>query len=190
MTPRVRRASSRSSLRLPRKATPEAKLVCGERGCGARTVCRSVRRGASLPARDALAWRAEQGLTGTKLGCGEGGCGACTVMVSSEADGELWHRSVNACLAPLYSMEGMHVVTVEGARDPGDVACSAGGVGCCVPCGAVRRGGLGARVTVQGAGGGGLRDSLKVVASACAAAALPLPAGHSRLEAGAEQSSA
>ncbi len=111
-------------------------------------------------------------------------------MVSSEADGELWHRSVNACLAPLYSVEGMHVVTVEGARDPGDVACSAGGVGCCVPCGAVRRGGLGARVTVQGAGGGGLRDSLKVVASACAAAALPLPAGHSRVEAGAEQSSA
>lgn len=58
--------------------------------------------------------RAEKGLTGTKLGCGEGGCGACTVMVSSWEDGELWHRSVNACLAPLYSVEGMHVVTVEG----------------------------------------------------------------------------
>ena len=58
---------------------------------------------------------AELGLTGTKLGCGEGGCGACTVMVSSSEDGQLWHRSVNACLAPLYSVEGMHVVTVEGA---------------------------------------------------------------------------
>ena len=24
------------------------------------------------------------------------------------------HRSVNACLCPLYAVEGMHVVTVEG----------------------------------------------------------------------------
>ena len=37
-------------------------------------------------------------------------------MVSSCEDGQLWHRSVNACLAPLYSVEGMHVVTVEGMR--------------------------------------------------------------------------
>ncbi|XP_050111202.1 xanthine dehydrogenase 1-like isoform X2 [Malus sylvestris] len=56
------------------------------------------------------------GLTGTKLGCGEGGCGACTVMVS-HYDKELkksFHYAVNACLAPLYSVEGMHVITVEG----------------------------------------------------------------------------
>ncbi|KAH7665527.1 xanthine dehydrogenase/oxidase protein [Dioscorea alata] len=56
------------------------------------------------------------GLTGTKLGCGEGGCGACTVMVSSY-DQHLkrtTHYSINACLAPLYSVEGMHVITVEG----------------------------------------------------------------------------
>lgn len=59
---------------------------------------------------------AENGLTGTKLGCGEGGCGACTVMVSAW-DGEtkhVLHRSVNACLCPLYAVEGMQVVTVEG----------------------------------------------------------------------------
>ncbi|XP_004291798.1 PREDICTED: xanthine dehydrogenase 1-like [Fragaria vesca subsp. vesca] len=56
------------------------------------------------------------GLTGTKLGCGEGGCGACTVMVS-QYDKKLkkcQHYAVNACLAPLYSLEGMHVITVEG----------------------------------------------------------------------------
>ncbi|GMY16295.1 xanthine dehydrogenase 1-like isoform X1 [Fagus crenata] len=56
------------------------------------------------------------GLTGTKLGCGEGGCGACTVMVS-QYDKNLrkcTHYAVNACLAPLYSVEGMHVITVEG----------------------------------------------------------------------------
>uniref|UniRef100_A0A7N0RHR8 xanthine dehydrogenase n=1 Tax=Kalanchoe fedtschenkoi TaxID=63787 RepID=A0A7N0RHR8_KALFE len=56
------------------------------------------------------------GLTGTKLGCGEGGCGACTVMVSyyDMRVKKCVHISVNACLAPLYSVEGMHVITVEG----------------------------------------------------------------------------
>ncbi|XVF19259.1 hypothetical protein REPUB_Repub11eG0094600 [Reevesia pubescens] len=56
------------------------------------------------------------GLTGTKLGCGEGGCGACTVMIS-HYDRRLKkcvHYAVNACLASLYSVEGMHVITVEG----------------------------------------------------------------------------
>ncbi|XP_021894093.1 xanthine dehydrogenase 1-like [Carica papaya] len=56
------------------------------------------------------------GLTGTKLGCGEGGCGACTVMVShyDQVKKKCVHYAVNACLAPLYSVEGMHVITVEG----------------------------------------------------------------------------
>ncbi|EPS65688.1 hypothetical protein M569_09089, partial [Genlisea aurea] len=56
------------------------------------------------------------GLTGTKLGCGEGGCGACTVMVSylDPNSKKCVHIAVNACLAPLYSVEGMHVITVEG----------------------------------------------------------------------------
>lgn len=56
------------------------------------------------------------GLTGTKLGCGEGGCGACTVM-ASYFDPNLKkcvYLAINACLAPLYSVEGMHIITVEG----------------------------------------------------------------------------
>ncbi|XP_012937557.1 xanthine dehydrogenase/oxidase [Aplysia californica] len=55
-------------------------------------------------------------LTGSKLGCGEGGCGACTVMVSKylpEQD-TVAHFSVNACLAPVCSMHGLAVTTVEG----------------------------------------------------------------------------
>lgn len=63
------------------------------------------------------------GLTGTKLGCAEGGCGACTVVVSQQnpTTKKLYHASVNACLAPLVSVDGKHVITVEGignVKDP------------------------------------------------------------------------
>ncbi|KAK4785485.1 hypothetical protein SAY86_002174 [Trapa natans] len=63
-----------------------------------------------------LEYLREIGLTGTKLGCGEGGCGACTVMVShyNKSLKKCLHHAINACLAPLYSVEGMHVITVEG----------------------------------------------------------------------------
>ncbi|KAK5944532.1 hypothetical protein PMZ80_003814 [Knufia obscura] len=56
------------------------------------------------------------GLTGTKLGCAEGGCGACTVVISqlNPTTGSIYHASVNACLAPLVSVDGKHVITVEG----------------------------------------------------------------------------
>lgn len=56
------------------------------------------------------------GLTGTKLGCAEGGCGACTVVISqtNPTTKKLYHASVNACLAPLVSVDGKHVITVEG----------------------------------------------------------------------------
>ncbi|KAF7288036.1 hypothetical protein GWI33_000090 [Rhynchophorus ferrugineus] len=55
-------------------------------------------------------------LCGTKLGCGEGGCGACTVMVSryDRDNRKEVHIPVNACLAPVCSMHGMAVTTVEG----------------------------------------------------------------------------
>jgi len=63
------------------------------------------------------------GLTGTKLGCAEGGCGACTVVVSqmNPTTKKLYHASVIACLAPLVSVDGKHVITVEGignVKDP------------------------------------------------------------------------
>ncbi|KAL0746288.1 hypothetical protein Bca101_028290 [Brassica carinata] len=63
-----------------------------------------------------LEYLRDLGLTGTKLGCGEGGCGACTVMVSNydRTSNKCVHYAVNACLAPLYSVEGMHVISIEG----------------------------------------------------------------------------
>ncbi|KAI8588865.1 molybdopterin binding aldehyde oxidase/xanthine dehydrogenase [Geranomyces variabilis] len=58
----------------------------------------------------------KHGLTGTKLGCGEGGCGSCTVVISSynSTTDTVTHNSVNACLAPACSIDGKHVITVEG----------------------------------------------------------------------------
>ncbi|XP_041469067.1 xanthine dehydrogenase/oxidase-like [Lytechinus variegatus] len=60
--------------------------------------------------------RKKLGLTGTKLGCAEGGCGACTVMVSSynRNTSKIVHHAVNACLAPVCSVHGAAVTTVEG----------------------------------------------------------------------------
>ncbi len=62
------------------------------------------------------------GLTGTKLSCGEGGCGACTVMLAVYDDDRdrVVRRSVNACLRPLASIDGMAVTTVEGIGNSRD----------------------------------------------------------------------
>lgn len=56
------------------------------------------------------------GLTGTKLGCAEGGCGACTVIVSRYCPikKEIYHASINSCLSPLISVDGKHIITIEG----------------------------------------------------------------------------
>jgi aerobic-type carbon monoxide dehydrogenase small subunit (CoxS/CutS family) len=63
----------------------------------------------------ALLWvlRTELQLTGTKYGCGEGICGACTVLIGD--------RIVRSCVAPLHTVEGMDVVTVEGLAKNGDL---------------------------------------------------------------------
>jgi len=55
-------------------------------------------------------------LTGTKLVCGEGGCGACTVQLSrwDKHKKAIIHKSVNSCLVPFHSIDGHHVITVEG----------------------------------------------------------------------------
>ena len=48
-------------------------------------------------------------LTGTKFACGVASCGACTVHV----DG----RATRSCQAPIASMEGRSVTTIEGLAD-------------------------------------------------------------------------
>src|SRR3954454_13114159 len=60
------------------------------------------------------------GLTGTKLSCGEGGCGACTVMLARWEGTRVVRRSVNACLRPVASVDGMAITTVEGIGNSRD----------------------------------------------------------------------
>jgi isoquinoline 1-oxidoreductase alpha subunit len=48
-------------------------------------------------------------LTGTKFGCGIARCGACTVHVDGKA--------TRSCVAPLRSIEGRKVTTIEGLAD-------------------------------------------------------------------------
>jgi len=51
------------------------------------------------------------GLTGTKYGCGEGQCGACTVLVEG--------RATRSCLAPVESVAGEKIITIEGLAQNG-----------------------------------------------------------------------
>lgn len=56
------------------------------------------------------------GLTGTKKSCAQGGCGACTVMLSryDAPHAEVEHLSINSCLRPLCTLDGMEITTTEG----------------------------------------------------------------------------
>lgn len=57
--------------------------------------------------------RLDQRLCGTKEGCAEGDCGACTVLVGRAGADGVDYRPVNACIRPVISVLGCHVVTVE-----------------------------------------------------------------------------
>lgn len=65
--------------------------------------------------------RYESSLTGTKVVCAEGDCGACTVnfAASAEMDSALNFKTINSCIAPLFSLDGGFVVTVEGLGKTG-----------------------------------------------------------------------
>ncbi|MGB3468347.1 MAG: 2Fe-2S iron-sulfur cluster-binding protein, partial [Cyclobacteriaceae bacterium] len=58
----------------------------------------------------------EIGLTGTKKSCGQGGCGACTVMLSyyKQSTRKVYFESINSCLRPICSLDGMEITTTEG----------------------------------------------------------------------------
>lgn len=55
-------------------------------------------------------------LSGTKIGCNEGGCGACSVAIAlyDPVQGHVVYKAVNSCIVPLISIDGKHLITVEG----------------------------------------------------------------------------
>lgn len=58
------------------------------------------------------------GIKGTKEGCREGDCGACVVLIGEVTPGGLRYRSVTSCLVPIGSLQGKHLVTIEGLNGP------------------------------------------------------------------------
>lgn len=65
-----------------------------------------------------LNWlREQQHLSATKEGCGAGDCGACSLLVGRPCGDGLNYQVVNACLLPLGSVQGCHVLTLEGLSD-------------------------------------------------------------------------
>ncbi|GAT71721.1 dehydrogenase [Microbacterium sp. HM58-2] len=67
----------------------------------------------------ALDWLRDVGLSGSKEGCAEGECGACAMLLATPTPegGTAW-TPVNACLVPLYALNGQEIVTAEGLGSP------------------------------------------------------------------------
>ena len=57
--------------------------------------------------------RNDLGLTGSRFGCGNGQCGACFVLI----DG----RAMPSCDAPLWSLAGKQITTIEGLGGNGEL---------------------------------------------------------------------
>ncbi|WP_102193542.1 xanthine dehydrogenase small subunit [Microbacterium aurantiacum] len=63
----------------------------------------------------ALDWLRDSGLSGSKEGCAEGECGACAMLLATPTpDGGTAWTPVNACLVPVYALNGQEIVTAEG----------------------------------------------------------------------------
>ncbi|PNW76553.1 hypothetical protein CHLRE_11g467688v5 [Chlamydomonas reinhardtii] len=62
-----------------------------------------------------------------KIACGEGGCGACTVALveQSSEGGAPSLRTINSCLAPVYSVRGKSILTAEGLPPAATAAATA-----------------------------------------------------------------
>ncbi|MFT4769776.1 MAG: xanthine dehydrogenase small subunit, partial [Glaciecola sp.] len=85
--------------------------------------------------------REHRGLMGTKEGCASGDCGACTVVLAKATDKGLRYSPVNACIAPLGSLHGTELISVEDLKDGAAwhpvqramIECHASQCGFCTP---------------------------------------------------------
>ena len=70
----------------------------------------------------ALDWLRTNGLSGSKEGCAEGECGACAMLVATPTpEGNTAWTPVNACLVPVYALDGQEVITAEGLGSSDDL---------------------------------------------------------------------
>ncbi|MBV8963778.1 MAG: xanthine dehydrogenase small subunit [Hyphomicrobiales bacterium] len=69
-----------------------------------------------------LDWlRLDERRMGTKEGCAEGDCGACTVVVGRFVGTQVRYRAINACIAPLASLDGRRLITIEHLKAGGSL---------------------------------------------------------------------
>lgn len=64
--------------------------------------------------------RRDRALTGTKIVCAEGDCGACTIL-RAQAKPNPQFQSLNACITPLFTLDGCVVLTVEALAEHGQL---------------------------------------------------------------------
>jgi len=87
--------------------------------------------------------RYEQSLTGTKVVCAEGDCGACSVLryTPYTNNGKDHYLPINSCIAPLTSLDGSSLVTVDALKNEDDlhevqksmIKCHGSQCGFCTP---------------------------------------------------------
>jgi xanthine dehydrogenase small subunit len=59
--------------------------------------------------------------TGTKIVCEEGDCGACSVLVGRITGDDIVYRTVNSCIQYLFQVDGLHIITIEGLKQNGEL---------------------------------------------------------------------
>ncbi len=62
--------------------------------------------------------RTRRGLTGTKIACAHGACGSCSVLLGKPGANGFDYQPVNACILPVFAIDGAHIITVEGLNGP------------------------------------------------------------------------
>ncbi|WOJ94097.1 xanthine dehydrogenase small subunit [Congregibacter variabilis] len=85
--------------------------------------------------------REHRGLIGTKEGCASGDCGACTVVLAKATEQGLQYVPINACIAPLGSIHGTQLISVEDIKEGATwhpvqramIECHASQCGFCTP---------------------------------------------------------
>ena len=67
--------------------------------------------------------RRRRGLVGTKIVCSEGDCGSCSVLCGQVTGDGMRYQPVDSCIRFMFQLDGVHIVTVEGLKQDGELSC-------------------------------------------------------------------